>query len=210
MKSHTRIVYAIHGGPMAGRKNYQECHCQRIRKNLWQISWLEETNTVVSMVLDLDEKRITTFMSFSHGHWARNDEAKGYKRDEGKLDKWRELSVDKPHAWERTQLPEQATIDKVRSRSRCRAAESPRPVVLTPLEPQIYHGRGDLEDIDMSWPTVRPRSCLSSTSNAQLMILSTHVALSVVACPSSLRRIVSRAVRTVRSRSGSRRCRSHV
>ncbi|GAA5850903.1 hypothetical protein JCM9279_006236 [Rhodotorula babjevae] len=130
MKSHNRIVYAIHGGPMAGRRNFQECHCQRIRKNLWQISWLEETNTVVSMVLDIDEKRITTFMSFSHGHWARNDEAKGYKRDEGKLDKWRELSVDTPQAWERTQLPEQATIDK------------------------IYHGRGDLEDIDMSWPTL--------------------------------------------------------
>lgn len=99
---------------------------------------VEETNTIVSVVLDMDEKRITTFMSFSHGHWARNDEAKGYKRDEGKLDKWRELSLDQPETWKRTQIPEQATIDK------------------------IYEGRGSLEDIDMSWPTVRrPLSPLS-------------------------------------------------
>ncbi|KPV78088.1 uncharacterized protein RHOBADRAFT_65856 [Rhodotorula graminis WP1] len=130
VKNHQRIVYGISGGPMSGRNNFQTAHYQRVRPNLWQISWLEETNTVVSMVLDIDEKRITTFMSFSHGHWARNDEAKGYKRDEGKLDKWRELSVDTPQAWERTQIPEQAHIDK------------------------IYNGRGDLEDIDMSWPTL--------------------------------------------------------
>ncbi|TNY23178.1 phenolic acid decarboxylase [Rhodotorula diobovata] len=127
---HRRIVYAIHGGPMSGRRNYQTTYYQRVRKNLWQISWVEETNTIVSVVLDMDEKRITTFMSFSHGHWARNDEAKGYKRDEGKLDKWRELSLDQPETWKRTQIPEQATIDK------------------------IYEGRGSLEDIDMSWPTL--------------------------------------------------------
>ncbi|BGP36388.1 hypothetical protein JCM10449v2_000289 [Rhodotorula kratochvilovae] len=128
VKNHERIVYAIHGGPMSGRRNFQTAYYQRVRAGLWQISWVEETATVVSMVLDLAEKRITTFMTFSWGHWNRNDEAKGYKTE--KLEQWRELARDRPETRERTQLPEQATIDK------------------------IYEGRGDLEDIDMSWPTL--------------------------------------------------------
>lgn len=37
-----RIVYAIHGGPMAGRINVQTCQYQCIRPGeLWQCSWLE-------------------------------------------------------------------------------------------------------------------------------------------------------------------------
>lgn len=40
--SENRIVYAIHGGPMAGRINYQTCQYQCIRPGeLWQCSWLE-------------------------------------------------------------------------------------------------------------------------------------------------------------------------
>ncbi|PYH78607.1 hypothetical protein BO82DRAFT_357162 [Aspergillus uvarum CBS 121591] len=36
-----RVVYAIHGGPMAGRKNFQAATYQRIRPGeLWQINWL--------------------------------------------------------------------------------------------------------------------------------------------------------------------------
>ncbi|GAA6032840.1 hypothetical protein NBRC10512_005358 [Rhodotorula toruloides] len=126
--NHERIVYAIHGGPMSGRSNYQTAYYQRIRPDLWQISWLEETGTVVSMALDLTAKRVTTFMSFSWGHWNRAEEAHGYKRD--KLEKWRELAVDKPEPRQRYQLPEQATIDK------------------------IYEGKGSLQDIEMDWPTV--------------------------------------------------------
>ncbi|KAJ1567084.1 hypothetical protein HK405_007235 [Cladochytrium tenue] len=37
-----RIVYAIHGGPMAGRLNYQKAEYQCIRPGeLWQCNWLE-------------------------------------------------------------------------------------------------------------------------------------------------------------------------
>lgn len=40
--SSTRVVYAIHGGPMAGRKNYQEASYQCVRPGeLWQCNWLE-------------------------------------------------------------------------------------------------------------------------------------------------------------------------
>ncbi|BGP21350.1 phenolic acid decarboxylase [Rhodotorula toruloides] len=126
--NYERIVYTIHGGPMSGRSNYQTAYYQRIRPNLWQISWLEETGTVVSMALDLTEQRVTTFMSFSWGHWNRAEEAHGYKRD--KLEKWRELANDTPKPRERHQLPEQATIDK------------------------IYQGKGSLQDIEMDWPTL--------------------------------------------------------
>lgn len=42
--SKDRCVYAIHGGPMAGRYNYQTCTFQCIRPGeLWQCNWLEET-----------------------------------------------------------------------------------------------------------------------------------------------------------------------
>jgi phenolic acid decarboxylase len=37
-----RIVYAIHGGPMAGRINFQTADYQCIRPGeLWQCNWLE-------------------------------------------------------------------------------------------------------------------------------------------------------------------------
>ncbi|BGP28502.1 hypothetical protein JCM10296v2_000237 [Rhodotorula toruloides] len=80
------------------------------------------------MALDLTEKRVTTFMSFSWGHWNPAEEAHGYKRD--KLEKWRELAGDRPEPKERHQLPEQATIDK------------------------IYEGKGSLQDIERDWPTL--------------------------------------------------------
>lgn len=40
-----RIVYAIHGGPMAGRLNAQAADYQCIRPGeLWQCNWLEGEN----------------------------------------------------------------------------------------------------------------------------------------------------------------------
>lgn len=68
--SENRIVYAIHGGPMAGRNNYQTCMYQCIRPGeLWQCNWLEETGTICSMVYDLKNQRISTLIGFSKGHW---------------------------------------------------------------------------------------------------------------------------------------------
>lgn len=40
--SEDRVVYKIHGGPMAGRSNFQECRFQCVRPGeLWQCNWLE-------------------------------------------------------------------------------------------------------------------------------------------------------------------------
>jgi phenolic acid decarboxylase len=40
--SEKRIVYAIHGGPMAGRINYQTATYQCVRPGeIWQCNWLE-------------------------------------------------------------------------------------------------------------------------------------------------------------------------
>ena len=37
-----RVVYKIHGGPMAGRTNFQTCVFQCLRAGeLWQCNWLE-------------------------------------------------------------------------------------------------------------------------------------------------------------------------
>ncbi|KAH7399344.1 Calycin-like protein [Pyrenochaeta sp. MPI-SDFR-AT-0127] len=56
--SNDRVVYAIHGGPMAGRINYQRATYQCIRPGeLWQINWLEETGTIVSAVYDIPSKK---------------------------------------------------------------------------------------------------------------------------------------------------------
>jgi len=128
VKNHERIVYAIHGGPMAGRSNYQTAYYQRIRQDLWQVSWVEETGTTVTICLDLPQKRITTFMAFSYGHWEFPDKAHGYKREQ--LEQWRALSKLGNQTTDRHVLPEQATLDKV------------------------YEGRGRLRDIEMDWPTL--------------------------------------------------------
>jgi hypothetical protein len=62
-------------------RSFQTAYYQRIRSNLWQISWVEETGTTVTMALDIEQRRITTFMSFSKGHWEHAEEAHGDKRD---------------------------------------------------------------------------------------------------------------------------------
>uniref|UniRef100_A0A060TDE6 ARAD1D43120p n=1 Tax=Blastobotrys adeninivorans TaxID=409370 RepID=A0A060TDE6_BLAAD len=122
-----RYVYKIHGGPMAGRINYQNTYYQRIRKNVWQVNWLEETGTVVSFVLDLEEKRITTLMAFSQGHWENPEAAHGFKNE--KLADWRQLSKIGIQT-NRYMLTEQATINT------------------------ITEGPGDLPLVDLSWPTL--------------------------------------------------------
>lgn len=122
-----RIVYSIHGGPMAGRHNFQTCYYQRVRKNLWQVNWLEETGTVVSLILDIENKRITTFMAFSQGHWEHPEQAHGDKRED--LKRWRELSKI-GISTNRYLITEQASID------------------------EIFEGRGDLPDISLNLPTL--------------------------------------------------------
>lgn len=91
--SSDRIVYAIHGGPMAGRINFQTASYQCIRPGeLWQCNWLEETGTVCSLVYDIPKQKISTLLAFSQGHWENAEEAHGDKRNPDDMKRWRKLS----------------------------------------------------------------------------------------------------------------------
>ncbi|KAF4845264.1 MFS transporter asaE [Colletotrichum siamense] len=108
--SEDRVVYAIHGGPMAGRINYQAATYQCIRPGeLWQVNWLEETGTVCSLVYDIPNQKISTLISFSRGHWENPQAAHGDKRNPGDLARWRVLARF-GHQSDRLMLSEQADI----------------------------------------------------------------------------------------------------
>jgi phenolic acid decarboxylase len=108
--SENRIVYAIHGGPMAGRINYQTCTYQCIRPGeLWQCNWLEETGTICSLVYDITQGKISTLLGFSKGHWECPEEAHGDKRDPETFERWRGLAKMGNQA-DRFMLTEQATL----------------------------------------------------------------------------------------------------
>ncbi|CAE6499152.1 unnamed protein product [Rhizoctonia solani] len=86
---------------------------------------VEETDTIVSLIVDLPHKRLTTFMAFSYGHWSFPEQAHGNKRSVQDLERWRGLATREAGLpMKRHIIPEQATIDR------------------------IFEGQGDLEDID--------------------------------------------------------------
>ncbi|KAH8178466.1 phenolic acid decarboxylase (PAD) domain-containing protein [Sarocladium implicatum] len=127
--SHNRVVYAIHGGPMAGRVNYQTATFQCIRPGeLWQCNWLEETGTICSLVYDIPNKKITTLIAFSKGHWEKAEDAHGDKRNAADFDRWRGLAKLGTQT-DRFMLSEQADIN------------------------EIFRGRGNLVPIKESDPT---------------------------------------------------------
>lgn len=128
--SSNRIVYAIHGGPMAGRINYQTASYQCLRPGeLWQCNWLEETGTICSLVYDIPLKRISTLLAFSQGHWEHAQEAHGDKRNAKDFERWRGLAKIGTQT-DRFMLNEQADI----------------------LE--VFHGKGELEPIEEGFVTI--------------------------------------------------------
>ncbi|OJJ82487.1 uncharacterized protein ASPGLDRAFT_130517 [Aspergillus glaucus CBS 516.65] len=125
-----RVIYVIHGGPMAGRKNYQEVTYQCIRPGeLWQCNWLEETGTICSLVFDIPRGLITTLLGFSRGHWEGDGVAKGDKREGKDLERWRGLAGVGRQS-ERVMLSERASVV------------------------EDFWGAGELEGIEMDWPTM--------------------------------------------------------
>ena len=121
----------IHGGPMAGRVNYQAADYQCIRPGeLWQCNWLEETGTICSLVYDIPNKKITTLLGFSAGHWNNPEKAHGDKRNPEDLERGRALAKEGKSQADRKLLHDQAKI-----------AEN-------------FKGLGDLQDVDESWPTL--------------------------------------------------------
>ncbi|KAK0565618.1 hypothetical protein OC844_001129 [Tilletia horrida] len=130
-KSADRIVYKIHSGPMGGRDNFQECSMRQIREDIYMISWIEETGTVVTTVVDFGESRVHSYINFSHGHWAQPEIAHGHYRKEA----WREL----------------AKVDG----SRGETLTTGRKVVSESATiVEVFEGRGELEDVDPAAPTL--------------------------------------------------------
>lgn len=80
-------------------------------------------------MLDIVQKRISTIIAFSKGHWENSHDAHGDKRNPKDFERWRELAKIGIQT-DRYLIIEQATVDK------------------------IYEGRGNLEDIDENAPTV--------------------------------------------------------
>ncbi|KAF5020289.1 hypothetical protein F66182_7665 [Fusarium sp. NRRL 66182] len=111
--SKDRVVYRIDGGPMKGRINYQTAAYQCIRPGeLWQINWLEETGTIVSLVYDMTNRTVSGMLGFSKGHWEHAEEAHGDKRNPEDFSRWKELA-EIGNQTERFILTEQAHIVEV-------------------------------------------------------------------------------------------------
>jgi phenolic acid decarboxylase len=128
--SSDRIMYAIHSGPMAGRVNFQRATFQCIRPGeLWQINWLEETGSVISVVYDITKKTMTSLISFSEGHWKHSKKALGNKKNKEDLERWRTLA-DIGNQASRFMLSEQAEIV------------------------EVFKGKGDLEPITRDDPVL--------------------------------------------------------
>jgi phenolic acid decarboxylase len=84
---------------MAGRANFQHCYVQEVREDeIYQISWLEETGTIVSIIVDLAKKHITTFMAFSKGSLGTNVNQAGAEHE------YRTLGRTREGAWRQAQL----------------------------------------------------------------------------------------------------------
>lgn len=79
------------------------------------------------MAVDLERDTVTTSCAFSKGHWEQPEKAHGWKRDN--MEQWRELAKVGIQT-DREMMIEQAKIS-------------------TKTE-----GRGDLPEIDHSWPTL--------------------------------------------------------
>jgi phenolic acid decarboxylase len=124
------IVYAIHGRPMAGCINFQTATYQCIHPGeLWQVNWLEETGTIVSLIYNIPRGTIMTLIAFSKGHWDNLESAHGDKCVSKDFECWRTLRKIGDQG-ERVMLSKQAMVV------------------------EKYMGKGDLKPIKMSWPTM--------------------------------------------------------
>ncbi|KAL1918643.1 uncharacterized protein VTP21DRAFT_2665 [Calcarisporiella thermophila] len=103
-QSENIIVYAIYGGPMQGRYAYQKAYYQKIRDDIYNVSWVEETGSVVTITYDFGQKLVHGFIAFSEGHWKYNEEAHGDKRNIEDLERWRRLSKHGDHTTRKIHL----------------------------------------------------------------------------------------------------------
>jgi phenolic acid decarboxylase len=72
IKNERTVDYRILGGPVAGRwVKGQEVHMARLGHNVFKCSWNEPTGTVVSLAVDLSERRVHSITVFPQ--WVAQD-----------------------------------------------------------------------------------------------------------------------------------------
>lgn len=84
----------------------------RSSQKLTRVCAGRETGTVCSLVYDIPNKKISTLISFSKGHWEHPQEAHGDKRKPQDFERWRGLAK-LGHQAERFMLSEQADIKEI-------------------------------------------------------------------------------------------------
>ncbi|KAK5321137.1 hypothetical protein LTR93_006379 [Exophiala xenobiotica] len=88
---------------------------EKWRYEIWFFSsdricnWLEETGSVVSLVYDITEQKLSTMISFSKGHWENRQAAHGDKRNPADFARWKSLAEIGKQT-DRLMLSEQADI----------------------------------------------------------------------------------------------------
>jgi phenolic acid decarboxylase len=55
-------------GPSKGSKGTEKVHAQEVAPKVFFISWLEKSGTSVSQVLDLNQMKVTAFVTFEGGN----------------------------------------------------------------------------------------------------------------------------------------------
>jgi hypothetical protein len=55
-------------------------------------TFILETGTICSLVYDIPNRKISTLLAFSQGHWENPKEAHGDKRNAGDFERWRGLA----------------------------------------------------------------------------------------------------------------------
>jgi hypothetical protein len=92
-------------------------------------AFILETGTICSLVYDIPNRKISTLLAFSQGHWENPKEAHGDKRNAGDFERWRGLAGIGRQT-DRFLLNEQAELV------------------------EVFKGRGELEAIDEGMETM--------------------------------------------------------
>ncbi|KAL6232490.1 hypothetical protein BDW75DRAFT_19248 [Aspergillus navahoensis] len=110
-RSPERVVYRVVSGPLAGRTNYVRAWYQEIYPGkMYKVSWMEETGTIVTQTIDIQEKKLWTFAAFTKGHHENRKICQGHKSTH--LEQWRELAKIGIQT-DRHMVPSSGVIDEI-------------------------------------------------------------------------------------------------
>ena len=76
-KSATELIWEALTGPSKGASGIETIYTSEVAPGVFFISWLENNGVSVSNVLDLNNSRVTAFMTFESGEGRRSFYDKG-------------------------------------------------------------------------------------------------------------------------------------